>query len=177
MSSDFLPSSSFAISDKSELDEMGGKRRTKFPLVQKAEALNLLDKLAEKGVCSLKLERKKKSKRLPSGPAVLVFRSKQEIAAHYHVKPSAISNLIALDDEKKKDILEQAEKIKKFNLKAEKSRMQVLELFDLFCLFPNVIFLSRKVILLISKRHYILGCAKRELEAGRLVLLHCEHKC
>lgn len=105
---------------------MGGKQRTKFSIVHKAEALDLLDELEAKGSCALSVSRKKKRKRRRvEGTEVLVFHTKKEIADHYKVKKSTISNLVALSGDQKEAIRQKAAQIKQNNLNAEQSRLQV----------------------------------------------------
>jgi len=93
------------------------KKRTTFTLVDKAQALDLLDELEENGVAVLKIEDKsKKKKKKASRAEVKVFKSKQEIGDHYNVGKSTISGLVSLSDERKQNIRERAASIKKNHL-------------------------------------------------------------
>ena len=105
------------------------KKRTTFTLVDKAQALDLLDELEENGVAVLKLADKSKKKKKKSSAEVKVFKSKKEIGDHYNVGKSTISGLVGLSDERKQKIRERAASIKKNHLDEKSSRLQVIFAF------------------------------------------------
>ena len=116
------------------ISEMGKrKKRTTFTIVDKAQALDLLDALEENGTAVLKLDEKSKKKKKKYPAQCKVFTSKKEIGLHYNVGKSTISGLVGLPDETKQKIRERAASIKKNRLDEKYSRLQVVVAF--FVLF------------------------------------------
>ena len=107
------------------------KPRTCFTIVQKAQALDLLDELNAKQIASLKIKKKK-------GEEVVVFHQQKDIADHYGVGKSTISNLSGLSDESKHNIRQEAAAILKNNLDQNRARLQVSELFSCFRLLVDI---------------------------------------
>ena len=107
------------------------KPRTCFTIVQKAQTLDLLDEFNAMQIASLKIKKKK-------GEELVVFHQQKDIADHYGVGKSTISNLSWLSDESKHNIRQEHAAILKNNLDQNRARLQVSELFSCFRLIVDI---------------------------------------